>query len=426
MNFRATPPPVKPFGFMAMPEQTVETLDNGIVFHRYIGGDQLVCRLTLHIPGGQCESGILRARAVAAMLTESTTGYDAEALAEAIDFNGARMGASAHAHHIVLDVALTTARLPHILPVVEEVLQRPSFEPARLEVIKLKLKNQLRHVRMDLASSADEAFQPLICGAAHPLAQIVKEEDVDALDAEALEKVYRSAFAPAGVHAYLCGRLENSAVEAVRHFLTLLQPLGEGLPFKLIRYAAQAAGIRVERPFADSQQCAIVTGMPAVDRSHPDYVPLRYTVMALGGYFGSRLMTGIREEKGLTYGIGASLLGSYEGGLTQISTTTDRSYAARVEAEIDAELTRLVADPPQGEELERLSRYAATSLAELLDNPMSIMGYYASINLIGAPSDYFAEQQRTLAALTPDTISAMASRYLLPASRRTATVGLKG
>ena len=63
--------------------------------------------------------------------------------------------------------------------------------------------------------------------------------------------------------------------------------------------------IFVERP--DAMQSAVRMGMSSLDILHPDFLKFRGVVTLLGGYFGSRLMSNIREDKGYTYGISSSI-----------------------------------------------------------------------------------------------------------------------
>ena len=143
--------------------------------------------------------------------------------------------------------------------------------------------------------------------------------------------------------------------------------------------------------------------------------------MALGGYFGSRLMSNIREDKGLTYHISAVLMGEHNESMALVSALCDKSYTEQVVAEISEELRRLAANPPEGEELSRLKLHAMTDLAEMLDNPANVMSYYITQLLVGTPADYFAAQQQALRALSPEIISDMAARYLTPEKMITVT-----
>ena len=148
--------------------------------------------------------------------------------------------------------------------------------------------------------------------------------------------------------------------------------------------------------------------------------------MALGGYFGSRLMTNIREEKGLTYGINASLMGELQGSYVSITAKCDKNNTDIVLAETEAEIRRLVSEPPCGEELERMRIYAATSLAKTLDTPQSMMQYYQNMICTGTPHDYFTRQFKCINALTPDMIARIAAEYLRSDSIITVVAGNKG
>ena len=191
----------------------------------------------------------------------------------------------------------------------------------------------------------------------------------------------------------------------------------------IIENKAAPAGTVVHTDFPESMQNAIAMGIPAISRHHEDYVPLRLTVMALGGYFGSRLMTNIREEKGLTYGIGAALMGGHEGSHAYISAKCDSNFTDKVISEIKAELVRLASDPPRGEELERLRMHAYVSLLEILDTPKSIMDYYRTMLIAGTPADYLERQLKGITGLSSDVISEMASKYLRPELLRTSIAG---
>lgn len=421
---RNTAPAVKPFGRLLMPPQTVETLSNGLVFHHYIGGDQPVCRFSLHIPGGTLDLGEAQAKLTAAMLTEGSKDIDGETLAENIDFNGARIGVSAHSHHLVVDLAVTVSRLFDMLPILSKMLACPEFPAERLDVARQRLKSQLRMGRMEVSNVTADTFMPLISGKEHRQCLLLTEEMIDMPDSDMLKTTYNTIFAPGAMHAYFSGRISGEHIDAVRAFLEALPALGPGVKPCITAYEAAAPQTRSDVPFEGSLQCGIAAGMPGPARWHEHYVPLRYSVMALGGYFGSRLMTNIREDKGLTYGISAALMGSPEGSYVYIATTADRSYAAAVEHEIKAELEAMRTNPPSGDELERFKLYAATNLAEMLDNPGSIMGYYASMNLVGTPPDYFERQQSVLSQLSPELISQMADIYLRPEQLRIATAGV--
>ena len=134
-------------------------------------------------------------------------------------------------------------------------------------------------------------------------------------------------------------------------------------------------------------------------------------------------MTNIREEKGLTYGIGASLLGMLDGAYIQISADTDNSSVGALVEEVRHEMEYLAENPPQGEELLRFRRAMGSNLASLLETPYSVADYLASMLISGIRPGYFARQVDILRDLTPNDIAAMARKYLRPELLSTAVAG---
>lgn len=147
---------------------------------------------------------------------------------------------------------------------------------------------------------------------------------------------------------------------------------------------------------------------------------MRNTIYALGGYFGSRLMQNIREDKGYTYGIQAYMLNNIEGASMRISVQTDVSLVDAVIEETRKEMLLLAENPPVGEELDRLRQSLALELAAVVDTPFSVADEYMR-QLTGlVPSDFFARRIASLASLSPEIIARTAATYLRPEHLRIA------
>lgn len=423
MPDRTTPPPTYPFGHMSMPVQTVETLPNGLTMHYFRGGDQPICSLSVIFPGGAAEHDEAAGRMAVNLLTEGTASHSADQLAEIIDFNGAKLGGVHMRHHTDIRLVALEHRIKDMLPVIAEIIAEPTFDTKRLQVAKIKAINELQTLRMDVSAVASDESNRLIYGSGHPLAHITVPEEIEQLTPEILAAIHKGIINPARAHAFMSGYFTDDILDSVRAMLAAIPPLSEGTPLNISPGIPAKGGTIVKIPFESSMQSAISISIPSIPRSHPDYIPLRMAVTALGGYFGSRLMTNIREEKGLTYGIRAMLCGSLEGSYVGIMARCDKSYAYTVTDEIKKELLLLASEPPRGEELERLKTHLASELADNLDSPSKVMQYYRNIITFGTPADYFEQQQRHLAALTDTTIADMADKYLRPEMLLTAIAG---
>ncbi len=420
MTDRSTPPPVNELLTGAMPPETVEVLPNGLTFHRFSGGDQPVCRLRILFCGGQAETGNkLISKVMLSALAEGTQTIPTETFADLLDYNGVRIGSDSHSHYSSLTIAMLNHRAASVTPLIASMLAEPLFPQERIDTMLRNVKAQLEIADTEVSTLAEYASDALTMGKNHPLAQRLTPSDIDAITRDDIISLHRRMIVPARAHAYLSGLLDETTIDAVRTLLGGIKATGPGFDIKIVPNEPEPPG-RVDVYGADTLQSAIAATLPAVSRSHPDYNDLRLTVMALGGYFGSRLMSNIREEKGMTYGISAYLSGAHEGSYITIAATCDKQYTDDVLREISLEMTRLADEPPCADELSRLKRHALTSLAQTLDSPTSISGYYITSLLVGPPPDYFAAQQQAIKALTAERISYLANEYLDPTKLRIA------
>jgi len=200
------------------------------------------------------------------------------------------------------------------------------------------------------------------------------------VDRAGLQAAHRRLLVPENTDVFLSGMIDGDVERAVYDFLCELPSMGPSFKPVVEPIRPEEPGKKVYVGMEGALQDAIMAGLPAPGRDSEDYSLLRFTIMALGGYFGSRLMTNIREDKGLTYGISSSLLGNYEGSYMTIGAQCDGAYTERV-----------------------------------LD--------YANRLFVGTPDDYFARQQAAIDALTPEIIAAMAEKYLQPENLRVAICG---
>jgi len=419
---RSKVPAIYGFPELLMPAQSVRKLGNGAMLHWYADCSKAIVRICLQYEGGMSELGAAEARLIASQLTEGTVDYSAEELADIFDFNGVRLALRASDHHLSLELNVLGSRIADVLPAFRSMIVAPSFPADHLEVAKMQLCAEIQNKRLQAPVVAHQLMMSKLFGEEHPLAHVINEDEVNAIDSNLLADKFRRIVNPAGLHVYVSGAVDAAVLSLIETFVLSLPDSGSYSGLE-ISAGKQAAAGTYRIPFDRSLQSAIAMGARTIDRSSSDYIDLRLAVMALGGYFGSRLMTKIREEKGLTYGIYASLSGSYDGAYVTISATCDKSYTDIVVNEIVSELNLLHSNPPQDKELETLRSYAMSSLAEALDTPYSIMGYYTMQTLVGTPDNYFEAQQRAIRALTPGRISSLAAGYLCPSGFSTVIVG---
>ncbi len=426
MTDRSRAPQVKPFGFRELPPDRIERLDNGVTLHTLDGDAASLTQLTLLFPGGKTDVSNPNVPTMAASLVSEGAGpFSGSEIADRLDFAGATFSPHSSVHYTGMSTMLLNRNLPDILPLLQAMTEEPHFEDRDIENLRNLMKARLRMDEGKVLFRAQTAFNQLIYGKSHPQAFIPNIESIEAIDHRALVEFHRSLVKPGRLHVYLGGSLDDRTTDAVKAFLSSLKAPGpevEGItPRMEVPRPERPQTVFTEMP--EAVQSAIYAGVPAIRRDEEDFINLRLTVMALGGYFGSRLMTNIREEKGLTYHIESYLASQHEDGMVVIQAQCNSDNVSEVEDEIRKEMRMMAENPPAGRELERLKLTAMTRLVETLDSPLSIMGYRQLELVTGTPRDYFEVQERAIEAITPEIMAAMASKYLEPGQLRVSIAG---
>lgn len=423
MPDRSKAPQVRPFGHLTLPAEEVSVLANGLTLHVLNGGTQDVARLSIIAEGGpsDCANPCIAAFG-AELLREGCALAGPESIADAVDYNGAWFDSVASGHYTTLRLSSLPDKMPDLLPIMMSCFADPTFPDGPFDIIRQKgvARQKLNLSRVSFLAAADN--RRLICGASHPESHIWSPDEIAAVTRDEIIDFHNRRLDASLVHAYLCGRLSTRLIDNVAAALGSLPANGRKSPLVVTPFRAEAPATSVVNR-SGSLQSAVVLSLPAIQREHPDYNALRMTVTALGGYFGSRLMMNIREDKGYTYGISAALLGAKEGGYITISAQCDNRYTEALIDEVRAELRRMADEALSADEMARLRFNVASDLASTLDSPMTMMDYYELIRTVGIPPDYFEARQHTLASVTPETICRLSETWLKPDELRISIAG---
>lgn len=423
-SFRATPPSVATATSMILPPLQRKELANGIPLYIYNKCDSPVNYISAITTGGEAEARHMATAALTSITQrEGSVKNPDGAISEIMDYNGSWLKSTPMSHFMQHSMFSLNANIGHVLPVFADMLYHPTFPEAAYNVRREALARNLEVSAGDVSFVARCESDRQAMGATHPLARTDTPEEIRGINADEIRTFAARHITPGNTALYLCGEITPEVEQAVADTFGSL-PTGAEKPSPLItRYTPAPEGTVHKSAMPGALQTAVCLTMPAIPRHHPHYLPLHLTVMALGGYFGSRLMLNIREEKGLTYGIGASLLGQADGAYTLISCETDNDNVTQLIDEIRAELTNLCTNPCRGDELYRLKQCALSQMASTLDSPFSITDYHITMLTTGIPEGYFENKIKAIHDLTADTIADMARLYLNPDTLRIAMAG---
>ena len=420
---RAVAPQVAEMCDLHLAPSSVLTLDNGVSLTIINQGDQPITRLSIFYDGGENDfAPHSLPHVLGEAMRDGTKQLSGDKIEDIIDFNGALLSRHPSSHYSGFTLFCLNDRLHQVLDVLQQIILEPSLDAAAVERRKAKIATTMRVDLTKVSYVANQAIAPLLFGQSHPETRHDIPEDVESITAEQIRDCYQQIVGSGHMQAFAAGQIDKRAETEIINFLSRFPEASAPSPIHIEKYQPQGSGrIDVEMPHA--VQSAVVMCIPAIDRSHPDYVNLRLAVMGLGGYFGSRLMQNIREELGLTYGISSALCGSYEGGYIRIGAQCDAKYVEEVIKQTQYEMEKLIAEPIAEDELLRLRRYAWSNLATTADSPFTSADYYITERLVGTPPSYFADQLRCIRQLHPQIIQQMAQRYFNMSDMSIATAG---
>lgn len=421
---RTKAPAVAGFGDFDIPKPEERTLANGARLYILDRGDIPVCRLTACWRAGRADAPSIPALVLAANAMRcGTASRSEEEIAETLEFNGAWLRCTPDAHASFLTLHSLNKTFPEVLPVVAEMLHAASYPAKVLGLQREKTAAQVEIKNRRVNAKADRLFNAAFYGQGAPLARHNTGADVLAVTDEEVRRAYSGLFRGNRPAFFLAGRITDRIAATAEELLGAIpyEPTAEVFA-RTIAKASPAGELTARERVEGSLQTAIKTGIPTIGRDHHDFEKLRVAVMLLGGYFGSRLMTNIREEKGYTYGITATLNGAPEGAAVEIACETDNRFAADVLREIDFELRRLAEEPVPPEELEAARGILISSMAGVTDTPFSITDYLVSLHSLGLGHGHFARQVEAARSVTLEEINRLAAEYL-SAPRVTALAG---
>ena len=423
---RTEAPKVHGFGKLILSPADTYRLPNGIRLHVVCGGEVEVNRLTIALPGGEAESPFPGLASCATMmLAEGTDRHTGEEIANRLEYNGAWLNTSVSTHYSSISLSSLNDKFESLLPLIIEIILCPSFPAAACERILERQASRNELDREKVTFLADEAVRKMAYGDENPLSRCEDAAMTRAFTPGSLSAFHFSRLDPQDIHLFFAGKISDSMIDAVKFSFSRIPSAPIATVFTPLLFPAISPETRrTDIHRAHSKQSAVKMMIPAIGRSHPDFVALRATVTALGGYFGSRLMLNIREDKGLTYGISAVLLGYTDRSFITISTQTDASTVEEVIRLIGHEMEEMKNPSTYtSDEVKRLSGLLLSNLATILDTPFSRMDFHQTRIYADTPADYFERQEEIARQLSRDMLADMARRYFDNGKALIATVG---
>lgn len=408
-----------------LPERRI--MPNGIPLHILNAGDSEVVRIDLLMEGGRWQQAQrLQALFTNRMLREGTRSYSAATIAEKLDYYGAWLELSSSSEHAYVTLYSLNKYLPETLAVFESIVKEPLFPEKELGIIIDNNIQQFLINRSKVDFLAHRTLLNAVYGEKHPCGQLVQEEDYRLITPSVLETFYDRYYHSGNCSIYVSGKVNEDCIRRIETVFGS-EPFGKGFqkPEKrsYIPVSSSEKNFFTER--ADAMQSAVRLGMLSINRCHPDFLKVRVLITLLGGYFGSRLMSNIREEKGYTYGISAGIMPYPGSGLFVINTETANEFVEPLIKEVYHEIDRLQNDLVPNEELAIVRNYMLGDMCRSYESAFSLADAWIFINTSGLSESYVTDAVEAMKSITPFEIRELASRYLCKETLKEVVSGKK-
>lgn len=422
---RTIQPTVNPIEHIDMAKAEKRLLSNGIPVHFVNAGTQDVVKIDFVFEAGTWfQPANLVASLCNSMLEEGSSNFAAAEIAEKLDFYGAYVQLTVDQNQGFVNVVSLGKHLPTILEVMEDLIKRSVFPEHELEVLIAKNKQKWLLENEKVRTLCQKKFTQVMFGDAHPYAINNKLEDFDQITREGLMQFYNSFYHSGNCHIIAAEKIDEQVLALLdAHFG------GNDWSQRLLpkpEYDICTDPVKMHQvEKANGIQSAIRVGKFWVPKTHADYHALSILVTILGGYFGSRLMANIREEKGYTYGIGSFILTLKEATYLVISTEVGNEYIEPTLAEIAVEMRRLQTEQVSENELETVKSYLLGEFLRDFDGPFALAGSFKAINDFGLDYTFYDQALKVLRNITSAELMALAQQYLNPDDFYTVVAGRK-
>lgn len=401
------PPFVKSTSFQLIAPQA-EALPNGVELFFIHGGPQEVLKIEMIFSGGRWfEEKPAAAYFASYQLAKGTRNKSSFEIASIFDQYGAHLEINPGLDFVSVSVYALTKNLRPVLQLLTEIVSAPVFPEKEFRQFQTVFIQTLKINNEKTSYVASQTFRKHLFGEQHPYGVEVDEGKVTAMTTADLQQHFTRFFQSPKV--FVSGKISAGNRQMI---VENLQGLPAGNPVTTIRSHTHADPVSLHIERADSVQSSVRMGAKSILRSHPDYVSVLFASHVLGGYFGSRLMKNIREEKGLTYGISASLHGLKNESYLIIGADVNKQNVNLTFDEIRKELKNLRSARISADELETTRNHFIGSLQAEITTAFAHAEKWKTITLFELSQEHYQNMIAKIENITPHEIAEASEQYL--------------
>lgn len=388
-------------------------LKNGVeVYCVNAGAEDVMSLEWVFFAGNSWEKQNLIAASTNFLLKNGTSKRSAFQINEHFDYYGSYLNRSCYNETSSISLHTLTRYAGELLPVVRELITDSQMLQEELDIYRQNMKQRLKVNLQKSDFVASRLIDVYLFGEEHAYGKYSRNEDFDALQREQLLDFYKEYYQNGQFIIFAAGKLPSNLEQMLN------EQFGD-LPMSKKTLIPQVAKPATEKHFRvtndpNGVQGSIRMARPFPNRHHPDFTKTQVLNAVFGGFFGSRLMLNIREDKGYTYGIHSYLINHVQTSAWMIATEAGRDVSEATIEEVKKEMKLLREEKVDDEELLLVKNYMIGGLLGELDGPFQIIGRWKNIVLHNLPENYFDQSVQIIKSVTAEELQELAQKYLNP------------
>lgn len=388
-------------------------LANGLNLYYIEAGLEDVARIDIVVgAGSKFQEKLLCASSTSSLLKEGTKDLSSNQIAEKLDFHGAYLTSSIGKDKSVITLFSLTKHLSKLLPILSNILCEPLFSENEFNVHIDRNRQEFLINSEKARYIANREFNTLMFGRGTAYGQFLQLDDFDKINTTDIKNYHSTYYQPKNSYIIVSGRPDAESKKLISNLF--------GNQWQNNKYKIKEPSNIISTPFQGEKliekekflQSAIRVGQNVINKFDKDYSKLLFTNTILGGYFGSRLMSNLREDKGLTYGVSSFMTNFMHGSYFAITTEVNIDQTAVAMDEIKKELTILQNDKTSEDEINLVKNYIFGNFLKNFDGPFALAEMFRSVHDFGLNFDSYKLNLDKIMNTTSEDVLAIAQKHL--------------
>jgi predicted Zn-dependent peptidase len=423
---RTKMPPLGKNQVFHLNEPDTITLSNNIETSIIRAGTENITRIDMVFKAGSaCQNKRLVASTTNNLLKEGTSQKSSSAIAGILDYYGAYLHTQINKDTASVTLYALSKHLNELLPLMAELISDSVFPENELNLYLQRHKQEYLVNIKKVRYLASLEFNKMVFGKNSAYGQVLTQNDFDNISREDVLTFYKNYYNPANAYIIISGFTDDNIMSLTEKHLGTLVP-DKNMRFNNnIIYSENSAPQNKYIEQKEALQSALRIGKQIIGRNHPDFPAIQLLNTILGGYFGSRLMSNLREDKGYTYGISSFIQSYKHASAFTIATEVNADNTTEAVDEICKEISLLRKYEVDNKELQLVKNYVFGNFLKSFDGPLALAERYRIVKDAGLDFSYYSQSLQSMMKLSAKQLLETAYKYFEPESLLHLVVGKK-